>query len=86
MAELKENEKVEKKEEKEKEEKKDDNGTHAFLFRVPKAVWNRFVETLPESISANEKLERIVLDYLIEYERVMGIAGNDTASKNRQKE
>lgn len=37
-----------------------------YLLRIDERVWGRFVSTLPESISVNKKIERLIIDYLIE--------------------
>lgn len=44
---------------------------HRYLLRIDKGVWDRFVSTLPESISVNKKIERLIIDYLIEYESAL---------------
>ena len=54
---------------KENEQNEDE---HKFLIRVNKKIWERFILTLPESISANEKINKLLLDYLIQYENTLG--------------
>lgn len=64
--------------EEKKEEKKND---HEFLLRVPEDMWQRLVATLPVSISANEKINTLIRDFVLEYEYVL--KGNRHDSKKR---
>lgn len=59
-----------------------ENDVHSFVLRLPEKLWKEFVGTLPESISANEKLVKLVESYLMEYREAM--RGNENAKTNRK--
>lgn len=54
---------------------------HVFILRVPKPVWDNFVETLSMSDSANKKINQLIFNYLMEYENAVG---EFSAEKNRK--
>ncbi len=69
----------------ENNEKEEKDNEHKFLLRIHIDIWKRFIETLPESISANEKINKLLLDYLIQYENTLGEFSNakkNTRNKN----
>lgn len=53
-----------------------------FLLQINENIWKRFVLTLPENTSANEKIEKLITDYLIEYEKAM----RDTEAEKKTKD
>ena len=44
---------------------------HKFVLRIGKDVWDRFVLTLPDSISANDKIVSFITDFVLEYEYII---------------
>lgn len=51
---------------------------HKFLLRINSELWERFVGTLPVSISANEKIVSMIRDFVIDYERIVGERDENT--------
>ena len=53
---------------------------HKFLLRVDVELWKRVLDTLPLSISANEKIVSLIRDFVIDYERIVG-GGHENTKK-----
>lgn len=56
---------------------------HHFPLRIPKKVWEHFVSTLPISISANEKINKLIIEYLISYDNAVGEFSAEKGNKNK---
>ena len=56
---------------------------HKFLLRISKMLWERFAATLPESISATEKIEKLILEYVIDYENAVGAINAEKNKSNK---
>ena len=59
---------------------------HKFTMRIPTQLWKRFLETLPESISANSKIEKLIFDYVVEYENALTGDEKNAKRDNRTKD
>lgn len=54
-----------------KEEEKHYDKKHTCIFKIDKELWERFLHTLPLSISASEKIRKMIFNEVIEHENIL---------------
>jgi hypothetical protein len=65
------------------ENEQENDNEHKFLLRIDEDLWKRFIDKLPVSISANQKVVDMIFDFVVKYELVMGDY-DDKNTKKRQ--
>ena len=58
---------------------------HQYPLRLPEKLWKEFIETLPLSISANEKITNLIFTYVTDYKNMREkINDRSDNTKNKQ--